>query len=419
MKRSSLLFTFICLALFILLAGYGAGPASIAQNHYIGAPGGTGTTCGNCHGSPGNFGIITADIKVYNTGTTTLATSYVGGTTYDIAVEILHPIGNPSRYGFQLVSFDSGGNQAGSFMNPMPGASIISLPSGTEVVEHSSFITSPIFTVQWVAPNTTTGVISFYSGGVAANGNGSNAGDGGSASPTILNLNPGAAVPQLTVSLTAIMEGPYNQVSGSMDPTLLQQSLFPISGQPYNVAPWNYMGTEGNGWTPSDYPVDAIDWVLISLRTGEDASTTAKQVAGLLMADGSVSATIQFPNGNPATEYYVVLEHRNHLPVMSTAPVQVANNEVTYDFTLADSYSAGGGFGQKNIGSIWLMYGANEDQVNLGGHEITGSDIIIWFVENGNFGLYSASDFNMDGDINADDRILFSMNNGIFSSVPK
>ncbi len=418
MNRFSLLFTFICLALLILLAGYGSGPANSAMNHYIGAPGGPGTTCATCHGSPGNFGMITADIKVFDVGTTTPATDYIAGTTYDIAVEILHPIGTPSRFGFQLVGFDSGGNQAGTFMNPMPGVSIVTLANGTTVVEHSSYITTPIFTVQWVAPATSTGVVSFYAGGIASNGNGTNAGDGGSTAPTVYNFNPGAAIPQLAVSLKAFIEGPFDQATGLMNATLRSQSLFPSSGQPFNVAPWNYSGMEGNGWTPSDYPVDAVDWVLVSLRTGEDASTTAGRAAGLLLADGSVSVNIQFP-GSLASEYYVVLEHRNHLPVMSTSLVQVVNNGLTYDYTLSDSYSAGGGFGQKNLGSVWLLYGANEDQINVGGHEITGSDIIEWLVQNGNFGIYSNSDFNMDGDINADDRILFTLNNGIFSSVPK
>lgn len=418
MKYPSLSLVFACLAALILLAGYGSGPASTISNHFIGAPGGNGTTCGSCHGTPGSFGVISAEINVFNTGTTTPASSYVAGTTYDVQVEIKHPIGNPVGYGFQLVSFDASGSQAGSFVNPPAGIAIIPLATGVDVAEHTSFNTSPFFTVQWVAPNTSTGDVSFYAGGVAVNGNGLNSGDGGSVNPATFIMTPGSAIPQLSINLNAFLEGTYDATSGLMGTTLLQRALFPSTGQPYNVAPWNYPGTEGSGWMPSDYPTDAVDWVLISLRTGENASTTVAQVAGLLLEDGSVSATIQLA-GNPASEYYVVLEHRNHLPVMSPSLVQVTNNTLTYDFTQADSYMAGGGFGQKNVGSNWLLYGANGDQLNAVGHEITGSDIIEWFAQNGNFDIYSGSDFDMNGDLNANDRILFAINNGIFSSVPR
>jgi len=411
LKYAQLLLTITAFFLFILLAGYGSGPANSAMNYFIGAPGGGGATCATCHGSPGNFGLITADIQVFNTGTTVPATNYTAGTTYDIEVEILHPIGSPGRFGFQLVALDSTSSQAGAFMNPMSGVSIVNLTNGIEVVEHSSFITSPIFTVQWAAPS--TGTVNFYAGGVAANGNEQNSGDGGSPSPAMYTMTPGSTpIPQITVSLNAFLEGPYNVTSGLMETQLNQQSLVP-SAQPYNTLPWNYPGT------PSGTPGAVVDWVLVSLRTADAASTIVGQAAGLLLADGSVSVDIQLSPSDVFSEYYVVLEHRNHLPIMSPVLVQVINNEINYDFTQANSYTTGAGFGQKSLGQVWAAYAGNGDQLNAIGHELTGSDILEWFVENGNFGIYINSDFNMDGDINANDRIVWSINNGIFSAVPR
>lgn len=195
MKHFYLILVFSLLSAAVLLTGYGAGPGTAAMNHFIGAPGGTGTTCGTCHGSPGNYGTITTEIRVFIAGTSIPATMYVGGNTYDVEVEVMHPIGAPSRYGFQCVVFDSGNVQAGSFVNPGAGISVVNLASGTQVVEHSSFNTSPVFTFQWVAPNTFTGPIKFWAGGIAANGNGQNTGDGGSTTPSQYDIIPDKNAP--------------------------------------------------------------------------------------------------------------------------------------------------------------------------------------------------------------------------------
>lgn len=231
----------------------------------------------------------------------------------------------------------------------------------------------------------------------------------------ITTTNP---IPQINVTVNAFLEGAYDDGSGMMTTQLLQRSLFPVSGQPYTVPPWNYQGTEGVGWQSSDYPAGAVDWVLVSLRSSEDAQTTIGQAAGVLLEDGSVSVDIIPNSGTVLSQYYVVLDHRNHLIVMSPNLVQVTNNEINYDFTNANSYNPGAGFGQKQVGSDWVLFGGNGDQLGIG-HEIIGADIIEWQQLNGNFNQYSPSDFTMDGDINADDKILWSNNNGIYSLVPK
>ncbi len=194
MKKFYLLLVFSCLAAFILLTGYGAGPATAAFNYYIGAPGGQATTCATCHGSPGSFGAVTTAIRIFDMGTTNVATEWAPSTTYDVEVEVNHPIGSPTRFGFQCVAIDGSNMQAGAFTNPGTGISIVTLASGTEVAEHSSYNTSKIFTFQWTSPASLlpTGDVTFYAGGIAANGNGTNAGDGGSNAPTALVFPPTA-----------------------------------------------------------------------------------------------------------------------------------------------------------------------------------------------------------------------------------
>ncbi len=66
----------------------------------------------------------------------------------------------------------------------------------------------------------------------------------------------------ITVDITAFLEGPYNG-------TIMTQGLtglVPLN-QPYNTAPWNYTGTE----SVVSVPALAIDWVLIELRDATSA----------------------------------------------------------------------------------------------------------------------------------------------------
>ncbi len=210
------------------------------------------------------------------------------------------------------------------------------------------------------------------------------------------------------------------------------------AGQPYNVAPWNYNGTEGNGYDsygnpiPGDagYPATVVDWVLVSLRDNPaGVGGPVCQSAALLHNDG----TIEFVDGSGCCnvdlngEYYVVVEHRNHLIVMSHVAVPVANGKVTYDFRIQQSYVDDPlGFGafsrQKQIlPGKYAMFGGNGQQsMNQNSDtDITFDDRIFWELGNGVFAKYRNSDYNLNGDTNFNDRILWEFNNGKFTSVPR
>ena len=50
-------------------------------------------------------------------------------------------------------------------------------------------------------------------------------------------------------------------------------------------------------------------------------------------------------------------------------------------------------------------------------YEINGNDRVVWSVENGLFLSYRLSDCNLDGEVNGLDRFLWKPNNGYSSSV--
>ena len=125
--------------------------------------------------------------------------------------------------------------------------------------------------------------------------------------------------------------------------------------------------------TLTDFPANSVDWVLVSLRSTIDPSTQVFKMAAILLSDGSLYLTDcnlvgSIPNGF----YYIVVEHRNHMGAMSPAKVSLANNRISYDFSAQDSYTAGNGFGQKNLSSVWALYTGDFDQFDFPSYDING-----------------------------------------------
>ncbi len=216
------------------------------------------------------------------------------------------------------------------------------------------------------------------------------------------------------------LEGVYDHSTSKMRSDLIDFTPFP-NVQPYQAAPWNYPGTEGTGWGTNDYPTNTVDWVKVEFRSSTDPLSEVSSTAALLLDDGS----LYFPNVealtiNQGNSYYIVVEHRNHMAVMTPTSVPIVGNTIFYDFRGADSYSTIG-VGQKELyPNVWAMIAGDGNQVaDITGYDVNTVDIILWNQENGTFNTYSQSDFNMDGDVSALDKILWSINNGLFSSVRK
>jgi len=234
----------------------------------------------------------------------------------------------------------------------------------------------------------------------------------------------------ITVNLAAFLEGPYDPAIDAMKSSLNGSRKLlpgmdnnPISGQPYNIAPWSYNGQEGLNWTGTDYSADAVDWVLVSFRSTLQKTSEAHRLAGLLMEDGSISFPGDCPNvvDLPGPAYYVVIEHRNHMGTMSPIPITINNKTIDFDFRVNDSY-ADGGIGQKLIpgSNKWVLHTGDGIQLpDAVSYDINGKDKNGWVQENGEFGKYMFFDFDLNGDVNGDDKNLWSINNGAFSSVPK
>jgi len=232
-----------------------------------------------------------------------------------------------------------------------------------------------------------------------------------------------------------ILEGAYDVAADSMKTKLnTVRKLLPVqtptsnlvtptpAEQPYGISPWNYTGTEGEDFTDADYTEELVDWVLVSFRTEVEAAAEVSRTAALLLSNGNVDFVDRcaLDLSQNIDSVYAVVEHRNHIGVMTPYKIPILNGVLTYDFTLQDSYKDPTSYGQKQLApDVWGMFCCDGNQQDIPSFDINGNDKTIWFDSNGFFDLYIPADYNMDGDINGADKAIWVENNGISSRVPK
>ncbi len=248
------------------------------------------------------------------------------------------------------------------------------------------------------------------------------------------------------LTLKVLLEGPYNTMTNLMSNQLNIDHLLPGQdkllspniavklsapftpfGQPYNVAPWNYNGNGGPvygdplapgapvGVVP--YPADVVDWVLVTVReNGILPANNIWKCAGFIHTDGDVTfpQTCATLNINSGSEYYVLVEHRNHLAVLSETDVDMpcSGYVIDWNFTDANSYQPTFRFGQKQVvpgmPGIWAMHQGNGEQITSRS-AISSPDRTTWRLLQNALG-YGVGDFNMDVSTDSDDETQWKGN---------
>ncbi|MCB0748482.1 MAG: hypothetical protein KDC90_13555, partial [Ignavibacteriae bacterium] len=172
--------------------------------------------------------------------------------------------------------------------------------------------------------------------------------------------------PAFELQSELFLEGAYTY--NSMNSTLSSNPNFPTN-QPYNIAPWNYNGTE----SVTSTPYEIVDWILVSLRKEMDKDSEVARHAALLKSDGSIvglnGIDPQVINVN-AGNYYLVVEHRNHLPIMSKEKIEFLNTIVLdCDPPTNDLFIPGRGCFEETTGS-WVAFNNNSIQQSNDYHEL-------------------------------------------------
>ncbi|MBN2172606.1 MAG: metallophosphoesterase [Bacteroidales bacterium] len=218
---------------------------------------------------------------------------------------------------------------------------------------------------------------------------------------TNINLTPSGN--KIYLDLTVMLEGPFN---GSNLSTNLNPDYLPLN-QPYLELPWFFTGCKE---TPDISNPQIVDWVMVEIRDAVDASSAApdKKVArlvGFILDNGHIVSTdgssIPAIHYSPEDQLFAVVYHRNHLPVMSASPLNLAGNTYSFNFTTGAGQAYGAGLAQKELASgIWGMAAGDGNVDNV----IDLSDKSgFWSIFAGKSG-YHAGDYNLDGNIGNQDK---------------
>ena len=201
------------------------------------------------------------------------------------------------------------------------------------------------------------------------------------------------------ISLKAFLEGPMN--NGAMNSVLSTDSLLPDKDP--------YTGLQTAYGTAFDAVESAaiVDWVRVELRDATNPATLVAAKSALLQADGTIidasGAAKVFFNEVPIGDYYVAIQHYNHLGVM-TANAITFNDTTTFDFSDPNSaVFSNGAQPQNNIGGVMCMWAGD---MNEDGTINAVDKNKYWRLEKETDFIYGTSkgDLNLDGIVNDIDK---------------
>lgn len=228
-----------------------------------------------------------------------------------------------------------------------------------------------------------------------------------------LNVTISTCVTTTTVKAKVFLKGAYNNATGLMSTALSTVSpLMPLN-QPYNVAPWNYTGTE----SLSSIPSTMTDWVLVEIRSASSPSSAPiERKAAVLLNNGNIqdidgTLGVKFSNLTSGTAYYIVVRHRNHVAVMSASTVTLPN-ATAYDFTVANSAYGANQISDTDGAGAGTVYGLFPGDINASGI-ISVADFNVYSQQPSATNQYNPRDLNLDRNVTVGDFNLYQANPSI------
>lgn len=164
----------------------------------------------------------------------------------------------------------------------------------------------------------------------------------------------------LMVSARVFLEGAFDGQE-AMEP-LIPRSLLPLR-EPYRALGFTHVrgGSESTTGAVMQMqgPGAIIDWVLVELRDPQNPAQIIATRSGLLKADGWITDTdgqspLRFP-GLFMGQYHVAVRHRNHLGIMSEAPLYLGSQTIPIDFT-GPNYGTYGMNAQKELNGVRMLW---------------------------------------------------------------
>ena len=214
------------------------------------------------------------------------------------------------------------------------------------------------------------------------------------------------------LKLKTFLQGPYDTDTDLMKDDLRVNGLIQTTS-PYpdnaiaDTAVFNLGGISGVGLAENDI----VDWIWVELRDENDYTIIIESKSALLQRDGDIVNTDGTSNlifntfeGN----YYVLVNHRNHLGILSAAPI-VFSGTTTVDFSSNQNVIFGGVNALADMGeNVYAMFSGDFDS-NGQVQNSDASDVILLLGSSG----YSPADMDMNGQVqNTDINNIITPNTG-------
>ncbi|MDM7925672.1 MAG: dockerin type I domain-containing protein [bacterium] len=212
------------------------------------------------------------------------------------------------------------------------------------------------------------------------------------------------------VQTSFFLQSGYDPDTGKLSTGLRDAGLVPLQS-PYPEDPR----------TVKAVPAGVVDWVLAEIRSTADGPAV-DQVSVFLNEDGELvsdlGTTPKFAMDAPDGDYYLVIRHRNHLPVMSRDKIHlVKGNSTLYPFADDPTRYTGENAATELETGVWGLWAGD---INRDG-QVTTMDYTAWYnsARLGESG-YLATDVNQDGQVTTEDYTLWYNNArlGAASRVP-
>ncbi|HQY52602.1 MAG TPA: hypothetical protein PLD63_09550 [Ignavibacteria bacterium] len=197
-------------------------------------------------------------------------------------------------------------------------------------------------------------------------------------------------------NLKVLLQGAYIG-GGNMRTSMNGFGLIPLS-QPYNTTQFSYNGTE----SVTSIPAGVVDWVYVELRDTDNGSAILNgKRAGFVKSDGSI---VDLDGVSPlkftsvaAGMYYVVVGHRNHLPVMSANKTTLNAVSTVYDFA-TDLTKYYGGDAASLTGGLFGLYAGDANRSFI----VSAADYTV-VTNNLLQANYNDGDLNLNGTVTSAD----------------
>lgn len=235
--------------------------------------------------------------------------------------------------------------------------------------------------------------------------------DPSNAAMVLDGYDPNAGAPALQVKIKAFLQGPYGQADGLMSAALNDAGMLPLQ-EPYTAAGYVHRGG-GGGETlaPAALAITGngrvVDWVVVELRDKDAPGQVLATRSALICRDGRITGMdgtddVRF-EGWPEGPYYVAVRHRNHLGIMTDAPMQLSSAAQLIDLAAGAVPLRGGENAAAALGAVRAMWCGDVDADGAVSYTGAGNDRDRILVRVGGvmptatYSGYVPEDVNMDG----------------------